>query len=46
MSSIRTLELTSGIVTVLLAALLSLFVLKFDWDASLGVGYESSFFVS
>ena len=25
---------------MLLAALLSLFVLKFDWDASLGVGYE------
>jgi len=40
LSTIRKLELTSGALTVLLATLLSLFVLKFDWDASLSVGYE------
>jgi hypothetical protein len=40
LSVLRKLEVTSGSITVLLATLLSLFVLKFDWDASLTVGYE------
>jgi hypothetical protein len=40
LSVLRKLEVTSGSITVLLATFLSLFVLKFDWDASLTVGYE------
>jgi hypothetical protein len=36
----RKLELGCGIATAVVATSLSLFVLKFDWDASLKVGYQ------